>query len=92
MAAQLNVYENKLKNYNSEHKTSVFWDYDDIKSKSLCRLDSIDITNNSKREAKRNILYDQLFDLAERFKQKIHQHHSTCTECEQVKVVMINLK
>lgn len=87
---QLSVWEDKIQNYNSTHKTGVYHDYQDIKSKFLIRLDSIDVSHNSTRQAGRSKVYDRLFELTKKFEKKIHEGHETCLDCVQVKVVTIN--
>lgn len=92
MTNQLIEWELKLQQYNSTHKTDVFQDFQDLKSKLRNQLDiHIDISDSSERRDNRLKVYDRLSELARNFENKIHEGHFTCPDCVQVKVVTINL-
>lgn len=88
---QIIEWERKLINYDSEHKTDIFHDFQDFKTKLLIKLDRIDVSTILKIETDRSKLYDRLEILTKNFHNKIHEGHSDCSHCVQVKEVTINL-
>lgn len=91
LTEQIVEWERKLINYNSEHKTEIFHDFNDFKTKLLIQLDSIDISSSHKINADRSRAYDRLEKLTRELDKKIHEGHFNCSECVQVKEVAINL-
>lgn len=88
---QIEEWEHKLICYDTEHKTDVFHDFHDFKTKLLIQLDSFDVTSIPKIKTDRSKLYGQVEKLSREFDQKIHRGHHTCPFCVQVKEVVINL-
>lgn len=91
LSNKINEWEYKYINYDSEHKTGVFHDFQDFKTKLLIQLDSIEISSIPKIKTDRSILHDQIEKLSKSFDQKIHRGHHSCPICVQVKEVSINI-
>lgn len=93
LAYQLSVWEDKIHNYNTEHKKSLYHDYQEIERKIHYRLDNIDFDPSKKPNfvTDRRKVYGRLSELKEKFENKIHPGHETCLQCDQVKVVPYNL-
>lgn len=90
-ANQIDEWERKHQTYNSEHKTDVYHDFRDFKTKLQLQLDSVESASIPKVKADRSTLYNRIEELSKAFDQRIHSEHYTCPFCVQVKEVPINL-
>ncbi|CAG7691843.1 unnamed protein product [Allacma fusca] len=73
---ELKEWTQKLESYNSIHKTDLFYDFQDSKSKLLIKLDHIDVTNKPERRRERLKIYDSITALTKQLEARIHPNHS----------------